>query len=326
MKVFVTGATGFIGSVLARELLNQGFEVRCLVREESNTANIKDLDLEFVPGNIQDYDSVRKGLKGCNHVYHLAALYTNWYPNPSILYNINVKGTRNVLQACLDEGVEKVVYTSSTAALGAHGKEPADESATFNTFDTNDHYCISKYQAEGVAIEFAQKGFPVVIVNPSAPVGPYDIKPTPTGQLIINIVLKKYPGYVEGGINIVDVFDVARGHILAMEKGKPGEKYILANRNITIGEFMKMVAQIAGVKPPLFRIPKRLAVLSAYMYEGIARITGSPPLTTASWVKLGSYYSWWRVDKAIRELGFPQTDVEESIKKAIQWFHENGMI
>ena len=224
MSILITGATGYIGSAVVRELVNAGESVRCLVRKTSNMKNLGDLHVELAYGDIRDIDSVRRALQGCNSVYHLAAIYANWLPDPGLMYQVNEEGTRNVLTACKDAGVQKIVYCSSVAALGAHGKTPADESAKFNLNSTKDHYFISKYRAEQVALTFARGGLPVVIINPSNPIGPRDIAPTPSGALIINILKGKLPAYVDGGINLVDVTDCARGIISAMKTGQAGKK------------------------------------------------------------------------------------------------------
>jgi dihydroflavonol-4-reductase len=219
-----------------------------------------------------------------------------------------------------------VVYTSSVAALGAHGKTPADESAPFNLADTGDAYHLSKYRAEQIAIGYAAQGLPVVILNPSNPIGPRDWKPTPTGALILNVIREKLPGYVEGGINVVDVEDVAIAHVTAMEKGRPGEKYVLGHTNLSIRDYFEQIAEAGGGKAPAMRIPLPLAIATAYLYEGVAAITHRPPLTTPGWVKVGSHYSFWDSSKAVRELDLLQTPIRESLKKAIAWFREKGYL
>jgi dihydroflavonol-4-reductase len=329
MKTLVTGGSGFIGSAVVLELLRRGEPLRALVRSKEHPGNLAGLpvpargDVELVEGDLLDNDSLRRALEGRDRVYHLAAVYANWLPDRSVILRANVEGTRNLLQACLERKVERVVYTSSVAALGAHGKTPAPESAQFNLYDTGDVYHISKYQSEQAALEFAAKGLPVVIVNPSNPIGPRDIKPTPTGALIINVLKGKLPGYVDGGINVVDVEDVAVGHIQAMEKGRVGEKYILGNTNLSVREYFQLIAEVGGGRAPSIKIPLPVAVATAYLYEAVAAVTQKPPVTTVGWVKVGSHYSFWDVSKAVRELGLPQTPVRESMKKAIDWFREN---
>ena len=327
MTVLVTGATGFIGSAVARELSDKGIDIRCLVRSASNLKNLDGLHIEIAHGDIRDIDSVRRAIKGCDSVYHLAAVYANWLPDPGLMYRVNEEGTRTVLTACQAAGVRKIVYCSSVAALGAHGRTPADESAQFNLNSTRDHYYISKYRAEQVALEFFRGGLPVVIVNPSAPIGVRDIAPTPTGALIINLLKGRFPGYVDGGINLIDVTDCARGIVAAMAKGQPGEKYILGNRNVSIKECFDLIVKVAGRgKSPSLRIPASMAVFSGWGYQILSRITGKPPVTSASWVRIGSHYSWWDCTKARQELDLGQRPLEESIADAIEWFETNGYL
>jgi dihydroflavonol-4-reductase len=327
MTVLVTGATGFIGSAVARELSDNGTKIRCLVRETSNMKNLDGLYVEIAHGDIRDIDSVRRALKGCECVCHLAAVYANWLPDPGLMYRVNEEGTRNVLTACREAGIQKVLHCSSVAALGAHGKTPADESAPFNLNSTKDHYYISKYRAEQVALEFARTGLPVVIVNPSNPIGPRDLAPTPTGALIINLLKGKFPGYVDGGINLIDVTDCARGIVAAMEKGQVGEKYILGNKNVSIKEYFDLIVKVAGKgKSPSIRIPSWLAVFSGLGYQMLSRITGKPPVTSASWARVGSHYSWWECTRARKNLALGQRPLEESISDAIKWFEINGYL
>jgi dihydroflavonol-4-reductase len=327
MTVLVTGATGFIGSAVARELSEKGTRIRCLVRETSSMKNLDGLYVEIAHGDISDIDSMHRAVKGCDRVYHLAAVYASWLPDPGLMYRANEEGTRNVLTACREAGVQKVVYCSSVAALGAHGKTPADESAQFNLNSTKDHYYISKYRAEQVALEFARTGLAVVIVNPSNPIGVRDIAPTPTGALIINLTRGKFPGYVDGGINIIDVMDCARGIVAAMEKGRAGQKYILGNRNVSIKEYFDLIVKVAGKgKSPSLRIPSWMAVFSGLGYQSLSRITGKPPVTSASWARVGSHYSWWDCTRAREELDLGQRPLEESIADAIRWFETNGYL
>jgi dihydroflavonol-4-reductase len=327
MKTLVTGGSGYIGSAVVRELLDDGAKVKVLARETGDLRNLEGLDVDMVYGDITDFHSIKNALRGCDRVFHLAAIYAIWLPNPKMMYWVNVQGTKNVLEACLQKKIKKVVYTSSVAALGAHGKDrPADESAAFNLWHTKDNYYLSKFRAEQVALDYNRRGLPVVIVNPTNPCGPHDIAPTPNGQLIINIIKGKLPGYVDGGINVSDIGDTAKGHVLAMEHGKPGEKYVLGNTNVSVKEYFDLIAQIGGGKSPSIRIPKSVAILSGYLYQGLAEITRRPPVTTAAWVRVGSEYSFWDSSKAVNELGILQTPIRESIKNAIDWFNENGYL
>jgi len=321
MTILVTGATGFIGAAVVRTLLDDGMSLRCLVRKDSDRSNLEGLALEYAEGDVTDLDSIRRALQGCDRVIHMAAIYAIWLKDPNLMYRVNVNGTHKVLTACREANIEKVVYVSSTAALGAHGTTPANECAEFNMASTGDHYFISKYQSEQLALDFAAKGLPVTIVNPSVPLGPRDIKPTPSGALIINVMKGLLPGYIDGGLNLIDVRDCARGIVNALARGKNGEKYVLGNRNVRMKEFFDLIVQVAGFgKAPAIRFPVFMAVQSGYAYELLARITGKPPINTAAWVRVGSHYSWWDSSRAVRELGLPQTPVEESIAQAIAWF------
>lgn len=325
MKILVTGGSGYIGSAVVRELLTEKKnKVKVLVRPTDDLRNLDGLGVELVHGDITDYHSVLAALDGCDRVFHLAAIYAIWLPDPRLMYWVNVQGTKTVLEACQQKKIKKIVYTSSVAALGAHGKDrPANESAQFNLWHTKDHYYISKYRSEQVVLDFCKRGLPVVIVNPTNPCGARDIAPTPNGQLIINIIKGKLPGYVDGGINVSDIDDTAKGHVLAMEKGKPGEKYVLGNTNVSVKEYFDLIAQIGGGKSPSIRIPRSVAVSSGYLYQLLAAVTKKPPVTTAAWVRVGSEYSFWDSSKAMTELGMPQTPIRESIGHAIKWFKAN---
>lgn len=320
MKSLVTGGSGFVGSAVVLELLRREIPVRALVRSRERLGNLSGLDVELVEGDLLDLDSLRRSVQGCDRVYHLAAIYANWLPDKGAIRRVNVDGVRNLFQACWEQGNVRIVHTSSTAALGAHGKPPGNEAAVFNLADTGDAYHISKHEAELVAQEFVAKGLPIVIVNPTNPIGPRDIKPTPTGKLVLDVLKRRMPGYVDGGINIVDVDDVAVGHVLAMDRGKPGEKYILGNMNVSIQEYFQLIADVGGGRAPALRIPFPFALAAAYGYEAVAGVTGKPPITSVGWVKVGSHYSFWDCTKAVQELGMPQRPVRASLARAIEWF------
>jgi dihydroflavonol-4-reductase len=326
MKKLVTGSTGFIGSAIARELIQEGEEVRVLIRKTSNTRNIDGLDVERVVGDIRDGVSMKKALRGCDTLYFTAAYFAHWAPDPRLLYDVNVGGTKVSLQAALDARVEKVVYTSTNNAIAASGPVPANEERAFNYWESGDHYSMSKYIAENEARIFVSRGLPVVMVNPTLVIGINDIKPTPSGQMIIDVVKQKMPGYIDGGINIIDVEDVARGHILAAKKGRVGERYLFGNRNITVHDYLYLIAEIAGVKPPAIKLPFPLALALGHIFEGIASITKQPPVVTASEVRIARMTEWYDCSKAVNELGLPQTPIEITIRKAISWFDENGYI
>ena len=327
MKILVTGGSGYIGSAVVRELLNGKDKIKVLVRKTDDLRNLEGLDVELAYGDITDFHSILEALDGCDRVFHLAAIYAIWLPDPKMMNWVNVQGSKNVFEACLQKKIKKVVYTSSVAALGAHGRErPADEAARFNLWHTKDPYYLSKFRAEQVTLDYFRRGLPVVIVNPTNPCGPRDMMPTPNGELIINVIQGKLPGYVDGGINVSDIGDTAKGHVLAMKKGKPGEKYVLGNTNVSVKEYFDLIAQIGGGKSPSMKIPKSVAVFSGHLYRLLAGITRKPPVTTAAWVRVGSEYSFWDSSKAVKKLGMPQTPIRESIKNAIDWFKENGKL
>ena len=326
MKKLVTGSTGFIGSAITRELIKNGEEVKVLIRETSDTRNIDKLEVERVYGDIRDVDSMKRALKGCDTLYLTAAYFAHWAPNPKMLYEVNVGGTKASLQAAFEADIEKVVYTSTNNAIAASGPIPATEEKAFNYWESGDHYSMSKYIAENEARIFITRGLPVVIVNPTLVIGTNDIKPTPSGQMIIDVVKRKMPGYIDGGINIIDVEDVAHGHILAAKKGKVGDRYLLGNRNVTVYEYLKLIADIAGVKPPAIKLPYKLALALGYIFELGSHLTKKPPVVTASEVRIGKMTEWYDCSKAVNELGLPQTPIETTIKKAINWFEEYGYL
>ena len=327
MKTLVTGANGFIGATIVRELVNDGEDVRALVRKSSDTRNIDDLKVEKVYGDIRDSGSMKSTLKDCDTLYHVAALFAHWVPDKKLMYDVNVEGTKVTLEAALQQKVKKVVYTSSNVTIGSHGKDSlVTEDAEFNGWDLGDHYTLSKYYGELEAKKFVEKGLPVVIVNPTMVVGARDYKPTPSGEMIIDIANKSMPGYIEGGTNVIDVEDVARGHILAARKGRIGERYLFGTENILVKDYFNLIAEVAGVEPVTFKIPYSLAIVTGYMFEFISLITKKPPVTTASVVRIGSRYESYDCSKAINELGLPQTPIKVSVEKAYKWFKDNGYI
>ncbi len=326
MKKLVTGSTGFIGSAITRELLKDGEAVRVLIRRTSDTRNIDNLDVERVYGDIRDGDAMKRALQGCDTLYFTAAYFAHWAPDPKLLYEVNVGGTKASLQAALDVGIDKVVYTSTNNAIAASGPIPANEEKAFNYWEARDHYSMSKYIAENEARIFVTRGLPAVIVNPTLVIGTHDIKPTPSGQMMIDVVRQKMPGYIDGGINIIDVEDVARGHILAARKGRVGERYLLGHRNLTVHAYLKMIADIAAVRPPAIKLPYRLALALGYLFEIGAFITKKPPVVTAGEVRIGRMTEWYDCAKAVNELGLPQTPIESTIRKALNWFEQNGFL
>jgi dihydroflavonol-4-reductase len=329
MKTLVTGGAGFIGSSVVRELLDQGRDVRVFELKGSNTSNLDDIrnDIEIFEGNLLDVESVKEAMKGCGVVYQMAALYAMWAKNPQIFYDVNVQGSVNVLETAMEQGVEKVVYTSSIAAVGSYGPDTiADENVEYNLWDTGDHYLRTKYLGEQEAKKYHEKGLPVVIVNPVVATGIRDVTPTPSGKTIVDMLNNNMPAYIDGGMNIADVEDIGKGHVLAEQKGQLGERYILGNQNVTIKEYVDMIAKIGGVPAPKFKMPYGALLCLGYVFQGISKITGKEPQTTASAVKVGSKYMYYDCSKAVNELGLSQTPVEETIGKAINWFRENGYV
>jgi dihydroflavonol-4-reductase len=328
MKALVTGATGFIGFHVARTLKEKSFEVRALVREGSSTSDLEALDIELVKGDIRDFDSVCRALKGCQHLYHLAADYRLWVPDPKTMYEINVQGTKNVMRASLKMDIEKVVYTSSVGTLAESSDgTPSNEQTPSSLGEMVGHYKRSKFIAEREVSVFVRKGVPAVIVNPSTPVGPMDRKPTPTGQIIVDFLKGKMPAYLDTGLNFVDVSDVALGHWLAALHGTVGERYILGNRNMTLREFLETLAGISGRKPPGIKLPYLPVLLAAYVNEALSRwIIHRPPKIPLTGVKMARKYMFFDCSKAVRELKMPQNPVERALEMAVDWFREKGYL
>jgi dihydroflavonol-4-reductase len=328
MRVLVTGATGFVGAAVARVLVGAGRDVRLLVRPTADRRNIRDLAVEIYHGDVTDLESLRRATTDCTQVYHVAALYKLWVRRKREMYESNVTGTENVLKAARECNVEKVVYTSSVATLGLpRDGAPGDETTPVSLSDMVGHYKRSKYLAEQVVLRYAQGGLPVVIVNPSTPVGVADVKPTPTGKIIVDFLNGQMPAYVDTGLNLVDVEDVATGHLLAAEKGKVGEKYVLGHENLTLQQILSLLSELTGRPAPRFQVPYLLALSVAYADAALARlIPGREPFVPPVGVKLSKKKMFFNPSKAVRELGLPQTSVREALRKAIVWFTENEYI
>ena len=327
MKVLVTGATGFVGGAVARALVNSGIDVRVLARAGADLQNIQGLTVERVEGDLRDQVSLRKALTGCRHLYHVAAHYALWAKDPAIFYDVNVTGTKNLLEAARAAGTERIVYCSTIGAIGLPpGGGLGTEETPVSLEQMAGHYKRSKYLAEQEVLKLAKAGLPVVIVNPSAPVGGGDVKPTPTGQVIVDFMKGRMPAYIETGMNIVDVDDVAAGHLLAMQKGRIGERYILGNKNLMLREVFEILSRLTGVKAPTIKLP-RLAILPlAYLNLWMANITGEPPRIPLEGVKMAKYKMHYDCGKAIRELGIPHTPPEVALEKAVRWFRDHGYV
>lgn len=327
MKTFITGATGFIGASIVRELLKDGREVRALVRKGSDTSNLAGLDVELWQGDLRDHAGLGQGLKGCDVLYHAAADYRLWTRDPADMYRINVDGTIAILNAALDNSLSRVVYTSSVGTLGNPGDGiPGSESAPVAFDDMVGHYKKSKFLAEREAEKFVARGLPLVIVNPSTPVGPLDIKPTPTGKIIVDFLNRKMPAYLDTGLNIIAVEDCARGHLLAEQQGTIGQKYILGNANLTLREIFAILAEITGLPAPKVRLPYAPILLAAYINEGLSKITGREPLIPLAGVQMAAKFMYFDSSRAVRELGLPQTPVREALQRAVEWFRQHGYV
>ncbi len=325
MKALVTGATGFIGFHVARLLKEKGLEVRALVRRKYDASMLASLGIELSVGDVRDFESLCEALKGCQQLYHLAADYRLWVPDPKTMYDINVQGTRNALQAALLLETERVIYTSTVGTLmTSRNGRPSDENAVAGEQEMIGHYKLSKFYAEKEVYSFIQKGLPVVIVSPSTPVGTMDRKPTPTGKMIVDFLNGRIPAYLDTGLNFVDVEDVAAGHLLASERGKIGERYILGNRNLTLKDFFEILARITGQKAPKVRLPYLPVLCAAYVNEALSTwVTRKEPRIPLTGVKMARKYMFFDSAKAVSALNMPQTPIESALEKAIRWFKEN---
>jgi dihydroflavonol-4-reductase len=323
----VTGGTGFVGTHVVRALLARGRAVRCLVRPRSRRANLEGLSVEIAEGDVTDPPSLARAMAGIATLYHCAADYRLWARDPGELHRANVEGTDNVLKAAAAARVARVVYTSSVGALGltADGT-PADETTPVSRAEVVGNYKKSKFDAERVAESWAGRGLPVVIVNPSTPVGERDVKPTPTGQMIVDFLNRRLPAYVETGLNLVDVRDVAQGHLLAAEKGRLGEKYILGHRDMTLKEILETLARLTGLPAPRVRLPHAVPLAAAAAATWAAHLTGRPPRVSLESVRMSQHRMFFDAGKAVRELGLPQTPVEAALGRAVAWFRENGYV
>jgi dihydroflavonol-4-reductase len=327
MKALVTGATGFVGAAVARALLREQWQVRVLARRGSDRRNLKSLDVEVSEGDLNDLDSLQRAAQGCDGLFHVAADYRLGARDPGELYRTNVEGTRNILNAAHRSGVRRVVYTSSVATIGipADGT-PGDERSANSLENMIGHYKRSKYLAEEVVREAAQGGISVVIVSPSTPVGPGDVKPTPTGQLVLDAAAGRMPAYVDTGLNIVHVDDVAAGHLLAYERGIVGERYILGGQDMSLREILEVIARLEGRNPPRVRLPYGVVLLIAHVAEGFAKLSGHSGRITLEGVRMSRKKMFFSSAKAVRELGYRWRPPVQAFEDAIRWFRDNGLL
>ena len=319
----VTGASGFLGWHLASVLLQRGYRVRALCRP---TSEIRELDVQRVTGDLRDKASLERAVKGCQVVFHVAADYRLWSRNPQDLYASNVEGTRNLLDAAEKAGVERVVYTSTVGCIGMPQDCEGNEETPVSISDMTGHYKRSKWLAEQVALEKAKAGLPVVIVNPTAPIGDHDWKPTPTGKIIVDFLRNKLPAFVDTGLNLVDVRDTALGHLLAAEHGRPGERYILGCENVTLKEILRRLGTLANKPAPRMQVPYALAYAAGLVSTGWANLTGKPPMAPLEGVRMARKRMFVSAEKAKRELSFQPGPVDLALDRAIHWFRANNYV
>ena len=332
MLIFVTGATGFVGSHVARRLAEQGAELRLLVRANSDLRNIQDIGAERVVGDLRDPATFERAMAGCDAVFHVAADYRLWVRDPAQMYRSNVEGTRGILEAARKNGVRRVVYTSSVATMGFASSSRSDghvahEGSPVALGEMIGPYKRSKFVAEQLAVQAARDGLDVVIVNPSTPVGERDIKPTPSGRIVVDFLKRKFPAYVDTGLNLVDVTECARGHIAALEKGRSGERYILGGENLTLKQILDKLAAITGLTSPRIRVPYAMALATGVVDEVFTgRILGREPRATIDAVRMGRKKMFVSSEKAERELGWRVVPVDGALRRAVEWFRANGYV
>ncbi|MHB2025166.1 MAG: hopanoid-associated sugar epimerase [Elusimicrobiota bacterium] len=326
--VFVTGGTGFVGANLVRLLLEKGFRIKVLARKGSNRRNLDGLPVEIIDGHLLDLPALARGSDGCRYAFHVAADYRIWVPDPESMLAANVQGTINVITAAATAGVERIVYCSSVAAVKpSQNNVPVDENSRYGgAEEIVGHYKKSKFLAEQAAFGLAQKGFPVVAVNPALPIGAYDIKPTPTGRIVVDFLNGRMPSYIDTGMNVVSAKDVALGHYLAALKGRPGERYILGGENLTMKQILYLLADVSGNKPPRFQIPYAAAYAFAALDTARAKISGAEPMAPLDAVRMARHYMWFDSGKARRELGYSPIPAREALAEAALWFSENGYV
>jgi dihydroflavonol-4-reductase len=326
LKAFVTGATGFLGSHVARALADQGADLRLLVRRSSNLRNIEGIKAEAATGDLRDPSSLEKAISGCDTVFHVAADYRLWVRDPNEMYQSNVGGTRSLLEAARKNGVRRVIYTSSVATIGfRNDAQPADEDSPVSLADMIGHYKRSKFMAEQLALETGRSGMQVVTVNPTTPIGEQDVKPTPTGRIVVDFLKRKFPAYVETGLNLVDVRECARGHVAALEKGRTGERYILGGQDLTLKQILDKLGEITGLPSPTIRLPYLFAFAAGVVDEAITGLLlRREPRATVDTVRMGKKKMFASSAKAERELGWKIVPVDDALRRAVEWFRANG--
>jgi len=326
-SAFLTGGTGFVGASLARLLLKQGLKVKALARKGNDRSNLAGLSVEIVEGGLLDKDAIEAGVKGCRYVFHVAADYRIWIPNPADMYAANVEGTEIVLRSAAKAGAERIVHCSSVAAVKVpHDKKPVDETSEYGSLDEIvGHYKKSKFQADVLARRLGRsEGLPVVTVNPAAPVGAYDLKPTPTGKMVVDFLNGRIPSYIDTGLNIVHVEDVAMGHWLAAQKGRIGERYILGGENLTLKQVLDLLAEVSGLPGPKFKTPYAVAYAFGAIDTAIAVMRGTTPMAPLDAIKMARHYMWFSSEKAKAELGFSPRAAKLALKDAVEWYLANG--
>ena len=326
MKVFLTGATGFVGSHVAQQLSDAGADLRLLVRSSSRRDNIAHLRADLVVGDLRDTASLRKLMDGCERVFHVAADYRLWTKDPREMYAANVNGTQAILQGAREAGVRRVVYCSSVATMGfGNGDLITDEDTPVHVADMIGHYKRSKFLAEQVVLDAAKNGTDVVMVNPSTPIGEQDIKPTPTGRIVVDFLKRKFPAYADTGLNLVDVRGVARAHLLAAEKARPGVRYIVGGENLTLKQMLDKLAVITGLPSPTVKVPHAVTMIAGVVDEfWTGHIRGQEPRVTIDAVRMGRKKMWVSSARAERELGYKPSPVDDCLRRAAEWFVSNG--
>ena len=326
-KVLVTGASGFVGSAVARKLVLAGYSVRALVRNKSPRSHLSGLDIEFFEGDLRDWRSLRRAIAGMRYVFHVAADYRLWARNPREIFATNVEGTQNLMQAALETGVERLIYTSSVATIAVQSGRPADETTPLDENEGIGAYKRSKIAAERlVEAMVAERGLAAVIVNPSTPIGPRDVRPTPTGRIIIEAARGRIPAFINTGLNLVHVDDVASGHLAALHYGRIGERYILGGQNVLFSQMLRDVADLVGRRAPRVRLPWRALIPVAFVAEAVANVTGREPFTTVTGVRMAQHRMFYASTKAEQVLSYRSRPYTEGIEDAVRWFRDNGYL